>query len=343
MSIIIHFLGEFMSIELKYRFKYSFTVMLFAVLSLILGMLGIAFRIKGIFFIPIISATLATLFAIEKRKISFSIISTVLIVAEFLYGNVEYYCAISLSSIIIAIIISVCYLKRVDKCDTVIYSTASASLFLVLIGVLYLLGVFEGSALKDVINNLLLLFERMKEGVIKAVTDAATLTGNLDNMLSKDEISDLLNVYLDVLIALIVILAFAIVGFTCKIFSALMRRYERSSDHINSWSFIPPSLFAYFYFIVALFSAFVHEPGDAISVSVLNLYLIFLFVFAYVGYKFITGMFRAAGHHFAGLPIILITVLFSSFMPQFLAVIGAFTAIKHSKIPDSSNSNDIFR
>ena len=93
-------------------------------------------------------------------------------------------------------------------------------------------------------------------------------------------------------------------------------------------------MFAYFYFALAILSIFKMNMESVLAVSILNLYMIFMFVFAYVGYKFITAMLKSSGKSTfsANATVIVLTLLFSSFALQMLAVAGAFAVIKFAKI-----------
>ena len=331
-----------MSIDLKYKINYRATLVLLGLSVLFFGAVGILYRIKGIIMIPLISAFLATLFCVEKRRtISISVV-TLLLAFEIYYSSIGYFTIISLSSTIQAIIIAACYTKEVKKSHTALYATAFIAISLVLLALFYVLCNFENSSASDVVDNFMCIYKDFKDTTITNVMNVIAQSAKED-MFSTDSLNILFDTYLNLSVAIISILSFFVVGISLKIFSRLIRSYSRTPDKITGWDFIPSAPFAYFYFVNAMISIFVSNSEDALSMSVMNLHLIFMFVFAYVGYKFITTAISSSGRNllFTSFTVLALTVLFSSFAIQILAISGAFVSINYNKILKNGNfTND---
>lgn len=337
------YFGELMSIELKYKTNYRATLVLLGASVLLFGAIGILYRIAGIIMIPLISAFLAVLFCVEKRRILSVTVSVILLAFEFYYGSMSYYTVISLSSVILAIIAATCYLKGTRKSYTALYSTCAIAVLIVVAAVLYVLGTFKGSAISEIIDNFLILFDNFKETTVSNILTAMSQSTVENEMLSKDNLNLIFDAYLDCAVALVCIIAFLIVGVAYKIFTRLIRSYSRSSDKINGWDFMPSATFAYFYFIIAIISMFVSGSDGALSLSIINLQLIFMAVFAYVGYKFVVTVMKINGRSamMTSLIMLVAIALLSSVAIQILAVTGAFVSVNYEKISKNTNfTND---
>ena len=332
-----------MSIELKYKINYHITLVLLGLSVLIFGAVGILCRIKGIIMIPLISAFLATILCVEKRRVTSVAVAVLLLAFEIYYGSLGYFTVISLSSVILAIIIALCYTKEAKKSHTALYATAFIAISIVLLATLYILGNFKNGSVSDVVDNFLIIYNNFKEKTIADVMSVVRQSAKEEEMFSTESLNLLFDTYLNLSVALVSILSFLIVGITLKVFSRLIRSYSRNPDKINQWDFMPSAPFAYFYFVNAILSLFVSKSEDALSISIMNLHLIFMFVFAYVGYKFITTIISSNGRNplFTSFAVLAVTVLFSSFAIQILAISGAFVSVNYDKISKNGNfTND---
>ena len=331
-----------MSIDLKYKINYRIMLLLLGLSVLFFGTIGILYRIKGIIMIPLISAFLATLFCVEKRHIISVIVAALLLTFEIYYGSIGYFTLISLSSIVLAIIIAACYINGVKKSHTALYATAFMAISLVLLATLYVLGNFKNSSAFDIVDNFLIIYRTFKDTTISNVMNTIGQSAK-EEMFSAERLNLLFDTYLDLCVALVSIFSFLIIGITIKVFSRLIHSYSKNPDKINHWDFIPSTPFAYFYFINAIISMFASKQENTLLISVMNLNLIFMFVFAYVGYKFITTVMSSRGRKplFTSFAVLAVTVLFSSFAIQILAISGAFVSINYNKILKNGNfTND---
>ena len=331
-----------MSIELKYRFKYQSVVALLAIASFFFGALGIVYGVAGLIIMPIASAFLAALMCVEKRRVTSSLISLTLIIGELLLSLGDYFTVTSLSSALIAAIIAYHYSNNKQKSDGVIFATTLTALAIFATFALYVIGTTDATSLSEVYEYFLSAFAEFKKSTIASVISMSSDAVKSNANLSAEYLSEMFDAYLNCIVALVTILAFALVGVAHKIFSGIVRMYSNTPDSINNWRFLPNAAFAYFYFVVAIISMFATDASNALSVSIVNLYLIFMFVFAYIGFVFVTAMLtkRGRSRFFSTLLVLILTVALSSLAIQILAVIGAFVTINVAKINNNDQNDD---
>ena len=185
-------------------------------------------------------------------------------------------------------------------------------------------------------------YELFKENTILTVISRAGESGASNKALTPEYMNEIFDAYLNCIVAIVSILAFFLVGLSHKIFSGLIRNYSRRQDDIDEWRFMPSAVFAYFYFALSILSLFSMDTESVLALSVANLYLIFMFVFAYIGFRFASAALNKNGRSTlrTSLAVLALTVLFSSFAVQILAAIGAFIAAYRSKFFKNHNLSD---
>ena len=269
-----------MNFELKQKINPKLLLTILALCTAFFGAIAIVYRSKGIVMIPLIASFLAVIMCIEKRRTLSITVFLILFMFETYYGMFEYFTIISLSSLVLSIIIALCYLNGVRKSQCALYSTISVVLSLIITLILYLIHEFNDSSISNLLDHFISFYNVIKEKAI-IYFDTSIQQSSFDkDLLSTELLNEMFDAYLNCMIAIVSILAFLIVGITHKLFTSLIRRCEKNTDKINSWDFIPSSVFAYAYFIMAFVALFVSDPEITLSVSLVNLQLIFMFVFA---------------------------------------------------------------
>ena len=183
------------------------------------------------------------------------------------------------------------------------------------------------------------LYELLKEEFLSAysILMSSVSTGSAVVEFSPDEIVAILDSSLYMMISLVIVAAFAICGLSLKIFSAFVKRLDDDTAFVKSWSFVTPNVYAVFYIILTILNVFFTSGSDVLGITVANLYVIFMFVYAYVGIKLIYGHFAA--HHSKFVVSFLIFVILAC-LPgtafQIFSVIGVFNTFYHNK-PDISH------
>jgi hypothetical protein len=209
--------------------------------------------------------------------------------------------------------------------------------------IIYIFSTTESASLPEAYEYFLVQFDLFKENTIAAIVEMAGSTVETNEVLSPEYMNEIFDAYLNCIVAIVSVFAFFLVGLSHKIFSGLIRNYSKDSEEIDFWRFMPSSVFAYFYFALALLSLFEMDTESVLALSIANLYLIFTFVFAYVGFKFTSVALNKNGRStvLTSLAVLAITLMFSSFAVQILAAVGAFVAAYRSKFMKNHNlTND---
>lgn len=339
MGISIRFFGELMNIELKNKFNYRISIIFLSALTILFGVIGINYRVMGIILVPLIASFLSTLMCVDKKKILSFAVTLILIIYEVYISLKSYITITTIVSLLLAVVISIFFLKGIDKSECALLSTVLISLSILVIAIIYFANAYKLTSIEDIFDRFLIIYEEFKSDVITQVILMAKNSGSTDEIFSTAYLNELFDAYLNCSVALLCIVAFAIVGLTFKIFKALMSILS-NEDKILNWDFIPSSVFAYFYLAVAILSLFTTNAESSLAISIVNLYLVFMFVFAYFGYKFINTLLKSKGKKGTTLILPILIVVFSSFAIQVLALIGAYVCINYSKfLKDTNFSN----
>ena len=104
------------------------------------------------------------------------------------------------------------------------------------------------------------------------------------------------------------------------------------------------SLFAYFYALLIIISLFIDSADDVFAMAIINLQMIFMAVFAYIGFTFVSALItvRARRPAYSGLIFAVAVVLCSSVAMRILALVGAFVVIMHGKISGNNSTVTLF-
>ena len=132
-------------------------------------------------------------------------------------------------------------------------------------------------------------------------------------------------------LAFIAIVAFFYAGVQIKIFSFFAMRLEQSPRPRRVWHFALTNVFAYFYVALVLFASFT-STQNAIGIAMANLYYIFMFVFAYVGFNYVFAISTRAKRP-ALVRVLLFVLLLTANMlaVQILSFVGVFITTMHNK------------
>ena len=151
------------------------------------------------------------------------------------------------------------------------------------------------------------------------VLDASVFTAALDEAFSLS-------------LAVLGVIAFAIAGFTLKIFSFLLFRFAAEPKRVLFWRFTTSNVFAYFYVALLLLGFFVGNEG-VLAITVNNFYCVFLFVYAYIGYNFVLSlMSQRLGFGAASFLVIGCLIFLGVFAFQVLSAFGVIFTVRNNKV-----------
>ena len=331
-----------MNIELKYKFKYPLVAAMLTAMTLLFGAFGILSGVGGMITVPLTAGFLATLICVEKKRILSSVTAALLIIAELFVSFLGYFTLTSVASIAVATIMAIYYLKKKEKCDSALFGTLAVALLLIVSVALYISATIDSTSLSDIYEYFLAGYANLKESTISYVLETYPTEENANAVITPEYISEVFDAYLNRMVAIAAIVAFALVGLAHKVFCGLLGRYEKESDESNTWRFMPDKVFAYFYFALAFFSLFTMDTASVMDISIVNLDLILMPVFAYIGFRFASAALNKTGKStfMSSLTVIVLILIFRSFAIQVLAAIGAFISIYRTKFTqDLTTSN----
>ena len=143
------------------------------------------------------------------------------------------------------------------------------------------------------------------------------------------------------LLSFLVIISFAICGFSMKIFTSVTAKSSDKPEEIFKWRFTATSVVAYFYVALTVISLFASSTASIFSVTVANLYNIFLAVFAYLGFNF---TFYLLSHRrsvaFAWILLVGAILFLGPFTVEILSFVGVFYSVVINKFSSGTGIGD---
>lgn len=337
-------MGENMKYKLKSKFDYKKTVLGFSLLALLFGVMCSWF---SFFAVPFAAAYIAALIVFSFPKKHGALITLAVSAAVCLtglaFGSISLYSAVL--AVVIGISIGLTYVFGRTKTEAVIITAASA-VAVTLLALWIFSWISTGSAslssARVFYSDAYSLFKSQMLSYMRSQYS------NFENQFSNADIEDavlLTAQYLDnalkLLPSVFVISALVISGVAFKLFGLTVYKHSADTSDILAWRFKTSNVFVVFYIITAIAYIFVSD-ADVLSVSVINLYSILHFVYAYIGYNFVTALLTQKMRiGLARLIIIAAILIFSSVSLHVLAVGGViFTFIcnKAGNFPQNKNS-----
>lgn len=322
-----------MQIKLKNEKNLYKTLGLLSVLALLVSLIGI-FLIDIV--VPVSAALVAMVILLEEKKnkpISLVLISLVCIANVLSVGLLGGFMFSGFETVILAVIIFLCFKKNVSKSETAFTLSAVAVLFIIFNAVFFAMcskGVFDLGAVKIFYSELYSLIKEEIVSYLGAINSSLSETSS-ELLLSPDDVGALLDSLVSMLISFIAIAGFAVAGFALKFFTAIAYRLTLDKD-ILKWRFRTDSMFAYIYFALLLLQIFTMGSSDLFAIMVMNLAYIFGAVYAYIGFNFALSLLSLRrGPVFSFIILIIGFAMFSSVMIDILSVVGAFVTVTGNK------------
>lgn len=331
-----------MGSELKNNLPYGRTVFALGIFSLLFGVL-VAF--VGMLFAPIYTGVLASFWLYEKKSkgILAPAVAITVIIISVLIGNVIP--AIEVFSAISALLIAFAFSKNISKGECAGYLTALFALMLIVsfIGLACLqMNDFSLDAIKSYSES---IYNDFCAGLLKQLEDMkANLPIESQSALPNEEsVLLLIDGVINALPSMAVIFAFLLAGVSLKVFGAVASRMNDVPLRVFEWRFATSSVFAWFY-VVLIFLSMIAGAADVFGITVINVYNVFMIVYAYIGFNFVRTMLamrRSSG--FATLALIAVILIASGFAVTLLSYIGVYFTIARNKALKNANGegNDL--
>ena len=328
-----------MKIELRNDIKYPHAM---AALSILALLFSVAAAFLGELIIALAVAPLAAIIAFEKNEKRFlSYIIPVLILAvNFLINGLL--SVIGIEIVTVAITIGLMYKFGRSKTECVLAVTVIMSLMLALSLAFAAMNETGVRTLESVMSFYKNGFEAMKKDFVEQLTSLTENMGDGTEMLvfPEEQAIALFDMLANMLISIMIIVAFALSGIIFKAYSALVLRISSDPERILKWRFMTPSIFAYFYIALFVLYLLLGASTDVFAISVMNLYNVFTYVYAYFGFGYAVAIFsRGRSRGFAVAIIIAAILITANLAIEILAFLGVFYTITYNKFNTPTVTN----
>lgn len=311
-------------------------------------LLTVIFGIASVFFgylaLPLAGASYAALLFYENknRRVLSYVLPVAIAFLDFSINWVNgYFSEQSLAYVAAGVVIYLCYSKKTEKnlCTVLLTVTLSAFLF---IGILFL-GFNQAdsasiSALIDVVKG---TYYQAKDTFISALTSITSSDdfGVIYIPITREYAEQLFHIILQILPAAVITFALLLSAIALKFFDIFTRK-EKYQEKNPNWIFNPSKVTGIFYIIVAVLNALIFGT-DIFTVTVYNIYIILLSVFAYLGFKFIYCIVTMKRSAFFAITLILASVLiFGTTAFAIVSYLGVYYTFISHKIKNNSDLQD---
>lgn len=320
-----------MKTQLKNSLSTNKTLLILSLVCILLGVLGCVF---SELVIPLILGVLSVIYLFDTKSrhifsISVSLALLVLNIASILMNYAVSFFAPA--AIIMAWLISFAFKKDQSKSDVAYICTVIAAALSLCGYVLFAMkeqGAYTLDAAMEFYSAIIAEFRAV---FVKYTTDLYAASGMPS--VTTESIEAVFDMQLNMIISYLLIGGFIITGVGCKIFSAIVGRISEDKSAIRSWRFVAPRAYAYFYVILIIASLFASKTDGIFAISVLNLYNVFLIVFAYIGFNVAIEIVKRRAHpRFSILVLVISIICFASFAIQILAALGVLFSVRRTDL-----------
>ena len=295
----------------------------------------------GYIFLPLATAFYAALLVYEnstKRILSY-VIPVLMFTLNFFIRSAFSFEAITY--VALGVFLYYAAKRRWSKSESAVWMTILTLIFFILSAIFIafeLTGDFSALALRQFYSNLYVNFEKL---VISTLTSLVQSTeeGNTIFVFSDYQASLAFKEIMILVLPLSILIAFASVGLSFKVFAAFTSKHSNEECEIGSWFFGASNLISYFYVSIVLLGFIVPADGSIFAHSLSALIMIFSVVFAYIAVRFFYNFLlsRGRGRFFSALIIIVGFVLLSTDIISILSYIGVFINVITNRALSKSN------
>lgn len=284
----------------------------------------------GFITIPLAAAPTATLFVLERgHKRPLSIVVPIVSVAlDAVFNGISSFSCLS-AVLIAALIYLAIGTGFFTKGDSAIAATILVSLLAFAAAIAYGCLVQQSFTLESSLEFYRHLAADMRVQWMAAAQEyleANSGEAGVDQQ-TLSLIEDMFDGYVQSVYSGVVILAFALVGCSYKLFGSLVSRYVEKRSSLYRWRFTLSPIYAIVYLVTYALQMFA-DGTDRFSLIVYNLTNVFTLIFAYIGFLFADAYFRMRSEGGSGgkLIIILAVMMFGSVAWVILSFVGVFAS-----------------
>ena len=323
-----------MDVRVRADKRFSLVIFLLAVFFLVPALLASLMGQLGIFLIPLIAPPLCAIFLYDRSKyrILSVLIAVVAVAVDAIFNLAASFNA--LAAVIMSIFVVLSIKKGYQKSVSAAVSTVFLAVLFLVYAYIYAFDAIDKFDIALATSYLSELFESIKSEFFEYMKDfyANTPVSQGGVEVSDELIAEIINLYFNLLISVVLVVSFALVGFSFKGLSLIINLTAEDSKEFGKWRFVTSSVFAYFFLALWFLQIFV-SGGQIVGIAILNLYEVFAFVYAYLGFGLACYFFtiRLGRRGLATFIVLLLIGLFSSAAIQVLSVVGAFSMITYNR------------
>ena len=307
-----------------------------AMLAIICALFGAAVIFISDFMIIPLAAVYAALLWFDQKNKLWAALLPLLILALSVLGGIATVFSVA-SGFCAALIVYFMYKANASKPDTALALTAFFAFYLLFSLFIAISAITKEYSIASAFEYYGSFMETQRAAFVDAFSQLTVTDQNGEiSYLITEENAELLFLSMARLsIAFIVIIAFILGGLTLKIFSKIVTRAEADETHIRSWRFMLPSIYAYFYGFIFIFS-FLLGNGDGIAaMAVQNLTYIFMAMFGYIGLMHLISISSQMRRKYLFLFFVFFSfVLLSISALQILSFLGAYVSILYNRFTE---------
>lgn len=315
-----------MKTELKKDLSYNKTLLILSALCILSGILSVAL---GELAVPFVAGFCAAIFVFESgRKRVYSFVVPVALIFVGAIGLIfigSTFLLWGILCILAAFIIYYAYTRSKSKFDFSLILTGVTSVFTVLSVLIIGMICAKSFSLEASIAFYGDLYDALRDEAAKAIVDFySELYKDTSAAITLTEAGEIIDSALGAVIAVIAVVSFILCGLCFKVFTAVISKCADNKEELSDWRFEPPSFYGHFYYILIFAYFFAAYSEGIISTVIVNLYIIFMWMFAYVGYNVVLEKFAGRKRPITVFIVITLAILLlSSFVLQILAILGA--------------------
>ncbi len=327
--IYIKTLGEIMNTEYRERLSYGSAMWTLALLALIFSIISLTL---SDIFVPVSAAFLSVMLLCEKKRgkrfsyfvpCAIAALNAAVFVCAF-FTKLLIFTVAGLEIIAVSFFLYVLFSKNIGKGETVGALSVTFALFLTISLWLTAADATGSFSLTASLDFYKAFAGELKDVFIESVAQMTQglPSGTVTELYNEQTAAVMFDTVISVLPAIGIIFTVIMTGFLCKLFSFVVFKIT-GNTRIFEWRFITSSLLAYFYCALFVVNLLASGSDSVFSVVVMNLYLVFMVIYAYLGFQFSTALIsmrRTRG--FAWTLIALAVVIASAFAAIILSFVG---------------------
>lgn len=319
-----------MELKLKEGWTGTRSKVIVFVLTVVISVISALLMTFGLFLVPLMIAAFVLLFILEqgKKKVFSIVASSLSIILDFVFNGI--FSASALTAVLAAFIIYLSLTRGFfTKGEAALAVTALISVIiavLLIFAAFYIVGTVDIALALDYYSD---LTDNMREIWISTMEEHIAKNPNTEfsQIMTPEVTVAVFDSCVNMLFSVIGILAFLLTGLAFKLLSALLSLFLVDKKQLSGWSFSLSRIFGYFYLGLYVLRIFL-SGTDVASLVVLNLMNVFMFIFAYIGFKLACSVLsiRMKNKSSAALIVIFACILFYSFAISVLSFLGVFAA-----------------